>query len=372
MANQIFFGVGCFHFWPSQLPPFILKIDSYTAELRKALESVPAITDIQIDVDEETPPVKLEVALGQLSDGEDFLPLPSFLEISFSVYVPFRIQQELADQFTPEKTRSENFRVTILYAYEAPVSFVEPLNPTGTPDGSEAVQVVREYLLRHINSSGEAIRFDSLGPSPFHADFCLSYRRGTDFVGFRAENERIRGYDKIRFVCHEISFDDLSAAKEDLFSSLKDEFGIFYQLMLARVKAIDGWLKIQAVLTKLGDAWGKRGFRQRLLNIFLKGRYINELITAIATFEVDQIFARDSIDQGYRAIYSKDENAFIRDYVDEGLKELSPYPTKQISDLALFLEGRRSRAIELLVILVAALIGGVAGALLTIMFAKSS
>ncbi|MDX6446754.1 MAG: hypothetical protein QOH71_3828 [Blastocatellia bacterium] len=371
MANNSFFGVGCFHFWPAGKAPFIFEMERYISDLRAALESVPAISNIQIDFDEETPSFQIENDLTELSDGEDFLPVPAFLEIRFDIYIPFRIQQVLASDYTPEDTLSESFRVNIQYAYDAPVCFVEPLNPTGVASASDAVQVVREYLNQQINSLGKAVRFDSIGPSPFHADFSLHSRPNADYRGFQVEHDRNRGYDKIRFFFSEHEFESVDSAKEELFSNLTDELGLYYQLMLSRAKGIHEWEKIENVLSKLFDAWGKRSLRQRFANVFLQGWYINKLITAIVSLEADQLFRKNSVDERYRSIYSKNEQTFIPYFIDNGIKELSPYPTKQISDLALFLEGRRSRALELLVVLLASLTGGVAGSLFTILLAKN-
>lgn len=176
-----------------------------------------------------------------------------------------------------------------------------------------------------------------------------------------------RGYDEITFQYDENEFASPASAEYDLYSKLEDELGFYYYVVSTRLKTHEDWDKIKGPLSKLTDVEGKRKFTQRLINILLRGRYINELFTAIVTLEVNQIFRRNLIDEGYRGIYSKNETTYLQLYIDEGLKELTSYPTTQISEAARFLEGRRSKTIELIIILIASLIGGVAGSLLTLL-----
>jgi hypothetical protein len=190
MTEEISFGVGCFHFWPTAIPPFTLTIDEYADQLRETLESIPTISNIEIDADSATPDVPVTEKLLTLSDGEDFLPHPAFLDISFDVYIPYRIQEEITDEITTDRTLTENFRVHIRYDYEAPLVFVELLNPSKLPDPSQAVQVVREYLNRQVNCSLRKVRFDALGPSPFHADFYIRPHEGEDLIGFEILQNR--------------------------------------------------------------------------------------------------------------------------------------------------------------------------------------
>jgi hypothetical protein len=166
-------------------------------------------------------------------------------------------------------------------------------------------------------------------------------------------------------------FTSLQNAKFELFSRLEDELGFYYHLVSSRLKAHGDWNDVKNTLAKLIDVQGKRKLSQRLLNVFLRGRYINQLFTAMVSLEANQIFRRNSIDEGYRGIYSKNEPTYLQFYVDDCLKEFTTYPTQQIGDVARFLEGRRSKTVELIIILLAALIGGVAGALLTMLVAKS-
>jgi hypothetical protein len=371
MSEQISFGVGCFHFWPTAKPPFTLKIDEYSEHLRETLESIPTVSNIEIDVDPTTPEIHVTEKLLTLSEGEDFLPHPSFLDISFDVYIPYRIQEEITDEITSQKTKTENFTVHIRYAYEAPLTFVELLNPLEAPDPSQGVQIVREYLNREINSSVSKVRFEALGPSPFHADFYICPQDGEDFNEFEVLQTLSRGYDKIKFLYNVGEFTSLSSAKLELFSRLEDELGFYYHLVSSRLKANADWSDVTDNLAKLIDVQGKRKLSQRVLNVFRRGRYINQLFTAMVSLEANQIFRRHLIDEGYRGIYATNEPTYLQFYVDNCLKELITYPTQQIGDVARFLEGRRSKTIELAILLLAALLGGAAGSLLTMLVTKS-
>ena len=65
----------------------------------------------------------------------------------------------------------KNFQIKIKDSYHLPIALVEIIDPSETPKPSSAVQIVREFLrseFKRINS--DFLRFECLGPSPFHFD----------------------------------------------------------------------------------------------------------------------------------------------------------------------------------------------------------
>lgn len=99
---------------------------------------------------------------------------------------------------------------------------------------------------------------------------------------------------------------------------------------------------------------------------FKRPRLIGKLFTDIATFEGNIIF-KDSLQQNeYKEIFSVKEEIFFKTLIDKKLEEKLDYPVKQTTDLINFFESRRVKSLELITALIAAILGGAIGALLTI------
>lgn len=269
---------------------------------------------------------------------------------------------------------SENFRLDICYGYEAPVCFVEPLNPTALSYGSEAVVLVRRYLEKEINEQSKMVRFDFLGPSPFHSNCYLSpaSSKGEDVDEFKLTRIETRGYDTLHFEYNPLVFRTSEEAKDELFEILTDELSLFYGGVLIGAKAQSEWEKIQDLLTKLIKPKENMNLAKRIITRLRRGRIISDIHAKIAELEGNQILTDIEFMTRYRNTYVKDEPAFFQTYVDDLRKENAPYPTQQVSALIQFLESRRSQAIEMFVVLASAIIGGVIGSVLTLLFTSKS
>ena len=83
----------------------------------------------------------------------------------------------------------------------------------------------------------------------------------------------------------------------------------------------------------------------------------------------EELFDNNNIQSDYRNIYKKEEHYFQSD-IDKQIKERFVYPTKQIYQLIEFLESRRLRSVENLVVLISAILGGAIGAILIILLSN--
>jgi hypothetical protein len=368
--NKTTFGIGCFHFWLCKTTPYVFKDEEYVKELKQSLENIKAVSNVQIDFEKGDTDVEITEPFGNLSDGEDFFPIYTYARINFDLYIPFRLQEKILEDSLPLETFSENFRLDIRYGYEAPVCFVEPLNPTALSFGSKAVVLVRRYLEKEINEQSKTIRFDSLGPSPFHSDCYLSpaSSKEQDVDEFKLTRIEARGYDTLHFEYSRLVFRTSEEAKDKLFEIVTEELSLFYGGILIQAKAMSEWEKNQDLLTQLIKPKENTNLAKRIITRFRRGRIISDIHAAIAELEGNQILREIALMTNYRSTYVKDEHAFFQTYVDDLRKENVPYPTQQVSALIQFLEGRRSRAIEMFVVLASAIIGGVVGSVLTLLF----
>lgn len=96
--KQRAFGIGCFHFGYRPQIPFEFRASNYTEALGAALKSLPSINKLSIEYDENFDgPFNMDSEPPSLITGEDYFPSVAFLTIRFSIYIPFRVQEEVLE-----------------------------------------------------------------------------------------------------------------------------------------------------------------------------------------------------------------------------------------------------------------------------------
>jgi hypothetical protein len=80
---------------------------------------------------------------------------------------------------------------------------------------------------------------------------------------------------------------------------------------------------------------------------------------------MDGILERQTLDESLNLAYSIPGRAHLREEVENAVRGLGEYPVKEVYRLIGFLEGRRSKQLELLVVLCAAIVGGIVGGFAT-------
>lgn len=377
MDKIVSFGIGCFHFGIKKTLPFHFSPSEYIEELREALQSVPNVNNITIerpyDVHGHAPQMITEEQ-ATLDSGGDLFPQLLSLRITFDLYIPFRLQEKLAEK--PQQllgTYTERFRVLVRHGYYLPVAFIELIDPSEAGQPSDAVQVVREFLEQELNAAPSGtIRFECLGPSPFHAD-CYIQAKETD--GEEAdwdvdcEMHPQTGYDDIFFYFNPKTFTDVIAAKEYIFGRIDDEVSLFYHIRQREAKRISDWVKLQTSLQELLDFQSRKGLRRILHRPFFYSSKINESFIAIAEFEGEEVLASSQIPIGISAIYKGDELRCFKTYIDAAMVDRAQYPVSQTTRLLELFENRRVKGVEFLAYLVSGISGGAVGAILTYLLA---
>lgn len=372
MSKQKSFGIGCFHFGVKKNSPFDFKGSEYLTNLNNALSKISSLTNLKIDTDEDFKNFELSIteATKNLENDEGYFPYSLIFEVVFNLYIPFRIQAEIID--TEEKylsTFSEIFKVKIIQSYYLPVAIIETINPTKENDPSSAVQIVREFIRRELtDDKSDYIRFECLGPSPFHCDFFIEPQKpdeDDDWL-FSPEEELQKGYDNLTIYYNSDKIKDANEALEYLSSSIQDEFGFFYKCIQSKKAKMHNWQNIQEnlnTLLEIQNATGLKGIFQRY---FKRPKLIGKLFTDITTFEGSDIFNSGMQQNEYKETFSVKDITFFKSLIDKELEEELDYPVKQTTDLIHFFESRRVKSLELITALSAAILGGAIGALLTI------
>lgn len=379
MDNRMSFGIGCFHFGLKKTAPFRFDGSEYRKEFGKALESIQSIDNISIDIlDEEFERLKMDVTeeLPNIGEGPGFFPRLLFTHVGFEVYIPFRIQAQLwKRKLIPPRTFTERFRLAIHYMYHMPVAFVEPINPSQEPDPSDAVIVMREFLKQELGTSkSDYIRFESLGPSPFHADCYIQEAktqasRQVDWA-FQAQHLPSRGYGRIVFEYNPAIFGDAGEARDAILEEIADELNFFYYIQQGEVGKIHDWNDIAQRIDQLIAIQRMGGIKAFLQGLFVRPRLIQEAVTALVEFEAKELEVRQDIQRDYKDLWFGREELYFQSYIDRRVEERMSYPTEEARQLISFFEGRRVKSVEILVVLGSAMLGGGIGALLTKLLSK--
>ncbi|MGH9870224.1 MAG: hypothetical protein ACREAA_18935 [Candidatus Polarisedimenticolia bacterium] len=365
--DTLHFGVGCFSLAHRRTGSSLLRPSGYAALFRDLLNTLPAASNIVINTDSSDEPRQFTVQdHTSLKGGELSNAALVLFSCQFDLHIPERIQNELSP--LGSLPGSDHFRVHIKHTYLGPVCFVRLLLPYGPPDPSTGVVVVRKYLSQEISRLGSKFAFDFLEPSPFPAGFSLSmFPSEKPGAGhrFQADCVRPRGYASIAFRRDSRPDTDPDDALNELFQELVDELSLYYHIVRGNVSAFRMWEGLQKQVVALLESTRHGGPMSRIRRMGRGSGAIYDLQTALVEFEASEIFRKEQGAQRVRQVYGLSSPTYLRVFIDDAMSESPTYPLSGVKSLLEFLEGRRSKAMELLILMLSALIGGLAGAVIT-------
>lgn len=368
------FGIGCFNFGINRPPPFKLIGKQYIADLKSSLKLIPNISNIKTSVDENFERFGIEATepIQSIENGFGFFPSSmSIFTLQFNVYIPFRIQEGLYDRKL--RTNTENFRVYIKTAYYFIVTYIELLDSTDNCSPSDGVLTVRKFLEQQFEKINSNLRFESLGPSPFHADFFIKPSGDKDKEKYRnglyPEQIKKMGYDLFNIYYDPSYFNDITVLTQDVFTMLMREVSIYYNIVLSNHLKNLRWKELEAIMNDILITKTKNNINLFFYNLFLLPSKIRNAALTMAEYETSNIWADYLINRNY-----KDLTIVEKPLIDSHFKELfnkfAKYPIKQLREIIDFLERSRTKTVETIIIIMAALIGGSIGALITFFFAQ--
>ncbi len=373
LSHSTAFGVGCFHFGIRVIEPRSFSPDEYIEDLRNCLEAIDTVSEIEFYYTPISSPESIEMSEqpDSMEEGACF-PHLDFFRCSFSVYLPYRLQAELTDmdeEFVDSGV--EHFKVHTRYTFYGPVTFVECQDAPLHCSPSSAVVAVRKYLERHVNNTDRPVRFEMIGPSPFHADFHLiedASVEGQESI-FQAEYLHKPGYDRITIrAASSGKSSDFDHLKLQLFEALEDELGFFYELMRERSAQISAWAEIENNLQELLYAKPSQGMLARHWAPVRRRKKLKALFHDLLSFRANAVFAESSRDEKYRSLYDTGKyTVILKKYLDEHIENLYTYPTSDVLEMVKFEEERTTKTFEWAAVLLAAILGGLVGAVITIL-----
>jgi hypothetical protein len=368
------FGVGCFHFSIDASVDREISVKSYIEQIESTLKQLATISEISIayseDLDDET--ISVEARVGEASDRNrgPFDPVLPYFELEFKVYIPFRIQSELIS--CPEEhlgTGTETFKLYFKHDWYGPVSFVECVGAGLESQPSTAVQICREYLIRELKSAKSILKFDFLGPSPFHADYFLvgDEQSKNEYEGFACEHTKLPGYDKLVFLYapHTASSED--EVFERLRAALSQELAFFYSLKTKAVGRMRNWEAINSVVLEILDYEAEDSKKSMLAKLFKKPRLFRKAFREIGVFKGQCMVDKSFLKREYSDIYASGKHdTHLKYQLDNEISSDLDYPIQETIELLTYFDNRDAKVTELMVVIFASLIGGIVGSLITL------
>lgn len=369
MNENCAFGIGLFHFGYRKKVPYKFSTSDYVETLRKTLLSLPSLSELSITCHEEFSEshIVTEEVPENFDDGSYF-PDIAGLKITFSIFIPFRIQTELFPSLRGGiQTSTETFRVSILDSFYGPSSFIECVGANENCRPSGAVRLLREYLRREFKKLSGPITFETMGPSPFHANFYLQPGEAEEFELILEEAEH-RGYNDLIF-----KYSNKQVAEEvrdELFHRLADELGLFYEItrcnmriMVAGQNLISDWQTLQSKLTPRPSLFNapKNICIHREAQALVSNGYAFQ-----AQYAIEMQQAKNDIETTYR----KGVPTYLEKYIRNSFQQINKYPVESIISWGEHMVGASFKQAEIIAVVLSAIGGGIVGSLLTSLLGK--
>ena len=266
--------------------------------------------DINIEADDEFKNGSYEAdTFENLIESYHFFPFPgAFIEITFTLFLPERIQKNFKQNLKFLDTSCERFKVRLHYPYYFPITIVEALNDDPEYEPSNGVILCREFLDNCFRDSEETeIIFETLGPSPFHADFFLIPSEKKELHRFDFERTPSHGYDRIVFRYNPDDFDDVEETFQDLIYHLDSQLGFFYRVVHSRVQRDRNWEGFYQELQELINEQNEKGIKAYWKNTFRTEYLLNRMMLELAQLESFDLSIRYSLNKDLKETYLGDK-----------------------------------------------------------------
>jgi hypothetical protein len=342
------FGIGsyCFSVESDQIGRWGELVES-------TLRALPSVSDIEVDF---TPPF----ASREDSTTGGVFPARAFL--AFSVHIPKRLQTNPWDS---REYNVENFTVMSFYELSRPVTFIISEGDAPGESGSTAMFVVREFLRKELATRPGPAQFNVLGPTPFHAD--LSLEPADQVERFELSLEPRPGYGRFRFTYSKESFESPRTAAANLFFLIKDELNLYYGLVDRRNSRLNENQEVANMTESIIEQYQAGGLKSRVWRFFTVGSKLRKLAMSSILARYRQQEDVSDCREDITAHYSYNKFPCFKDYVEREVSEDYSSDWSIARELAALLDEARSRQIELTGVIVSALAGGLAGALVSVL-----
>jgi hypothetical protein len=233
------------------------------------------------------------------------------------------------------------------------------------------VLVIRKFLEQEFADSGE-VKFERLGPSPFHADFYLhkgrptSSKRLTRGPSFECKRISQAGFDELHFYYNTSLYKTEADAAHALLRKISGELGLYYAEVAFETKESDQWSELEKSSSNLFNILTRRGPIGLISRLALTGHLIRRSVADIAMLSASISFNDQFIRKHYNDSYDAKHGAFLGSYIKELIEAKPRYPLENISDGLRYIENNKNNLWQILAIILSAIFGGVSGAIITL------
>ncbi len=368
-------GVGCFWFSPKATKDAVKslggRLKNHLSALQSALEAIDNISDLELPTYEEagfgwdlTSVNDEKDDLGDEHDDEDDTPLISDGSIEFELQIPFRVQENCGLGGTVEV---EKFRVTITHPYHFPVTFIhyevpDDDDPNQLSPGT-AIVIARNFLDEKLKNH-PTVKFNYLGPSPFHLDFFLLPANSGDE---ESVIETIRpGYNMLLLKTLPTG-DPL----QHFVGRFQDILSYFYYITWRRNALYRSSDRIIGLVRQLVREGGSKWPLASIRAMGKRQRLIGDTYTALLDDKMMRISIDKFVNEGKRDGSIIADNPLYK-FIAHALSELPIVPNAEIQKVVDVIEGRRQKFLENSSTIIAGLLGAILGAFLAFAFTRLS
>lgn len=291
-------------------------------------------------------------------------------EFSFVISIPKHLHQDVP----LGQLASERYRVRTVAGYYGLFSFVTALDPSEPGEGSLGVRLVREQLAKQL-ADDPHITLHFVGPSPFHADFTL-YTRAEypdsenidPSLPISGRVDPMPGYAVASFVYDPKEFATEMTALDALQDDLSDELSLFYAEVQARAERMKAGVSIRQATEELIALHSGKGLVRSFNRFFRAGGKARALALAVMEAEFAIAAAKDHYNEAAGGVYGH-APGYFRKCTDGYAKEDYAFFVENGAKVVKHLEGARTKELEVTAIAGATMLGGVAGALASVIVA---
>lgn len=374
------FGVGCFHFALRERREDTLEHATYFQLITSSLSNLSAVEDLIVHTNPLGKAAKWQVpeVLPDISHDPGCFPqLGPGSMVHFTLFLPQRIQADFFKKVTGVSfdTLTEHFRVHVMGTWSGlPIAFVEPDKPTDIPQASESVIIVREFLVRQFEINKSPLTLQVLGPTPVHADFYV-FDTGKKQEGTKSDFTSIYvprpAYAAIFIGVNKADYQDSSEIMEAIISEVIDETVFFYEMTQNSNHQLLKWSHIAHMFDSLADLLRQPGMKGVMLRFVRLSGLIKEITISLTEFQAMNIQESERVRQSYDRRYAPaTEFRPLKPLIDAEINRVVARPIRDFADTVKFAEARRTMSFQLLVNIIVGLLGGIAGAVTTLIFQK--
>lgn len=266
------------------------------------------------------------------------------------------------------ETDSEEFRLMIKHCYYSPVAIVAPMSGSAEAQESDSVYLIRNYLEQTIQRAGSAsFVLDSIGPSPFHADFSVR-ERDEEQVGDAATSM----VHKVQPGYHSIVWNvdtrrmPFEAAVAKVLDGVRHDADVFYEITQKRHVLLESWAEASKLAHEVTILERGTSLGSRVWNYPKKGRCMKDAIMSVAEHQMLDIETRaDIISILGEHVWAEDMG--IRIFCEQKFQGLEKFPAMELRELLQFLENRARHVDNVIIALLAAILGGLVGGTLGVL-----